>query len=127
MVVIEDAIVQMLAGEPCPVKINTFQNDMSSFQNKDDVLTVLIHLGYLAYNDLVQKVFVPNEEIRQTLETAVLATNWNPVIQSINHSENILKATWDMKSDVVAEMIDETHSQNTSILNYNDAICIRIQ
>lgn len=117
---LKDAIVQMLAGEPCPVKINTFQNDMSSFQNKDDVLTVLIHLGYLAYNDVVQKVFVPNEEIRQTLETAVLATNWDPVIQSIKHSENILKATWDMKSDVVAEMIDETHSQNTSILNYND-------
>lgn len=93
---LKDAIVQMLAGEQCPVKINTFQNDMSSFQNKDDVLTVLIHLGYLAYNDVEQTVFVPNEEIRQTLETAVLATNWDHVIQSIKKSEDLLKATWNM-------------------------------
>lgn len=93
---LKDAIVQMLAGEQCPVKINTFQNDMSSFQNKDDVLTVLIHLGYLAYNDAEQTVFVPNEEIRQTLETAVLATNWDHVIQSIKKSEDLLKATWNM-------------------------------
>lgn len=86
---LKDAIVQMLAGEHCPVKINTFQNDMSSFQNKDDVLTVLIHLGYLAYDDNMQSVFVPNEEIRQTLETAVLATNWNPVIHSIQQSDQL--------------------------------------
>ena len=117
---LKDAIVLMLAGGHCPVKINTFQNDMSSFQNKDDVLTVLIHLGYLAYDDVEQTVFVPNEEIRQTLETAVLATNWDPVIQSIKRSEELLEATCNMQSDRVAQMIDETHSQNTSILNYND-------
>ncbi|MCI6241806.1 MAG: ATP-binding protein [Agathobacter sp.] len=117
---LKDSIVQMLAGEPCPVKINTFQNDLSSFQNKDDVLTVLIHLGYLAYDDTTKTVRVPNEEIRQTLESAVLATNWTYVIRSIQQSDMLLKATWNMQSDVVAQMIDEVHSQNTSILNYND-------
>lgn len=117
---LKDAIIQMLSGESCPVKINTFQNDMSSFQNKDDVLTVLIHLGYLSYDDVNHTVCVPNEEIRQTLETAVLATNWTHVIQSIRQSDTLLKATWNLQSDTVAQMIDEVHSKNTSILNYND-------
>ena len=84
------------------------------------MLTVLIHLGYLAYDDTTKTVRVPNEEIRQTLESAVLATNWTYVIRSIQQSDMLLKATWNMQSDVVAQMIDEVHSQNTSILNYND-------
>ena len=50
--------------------ISSFQNDMVSFTNKDDVLTLLIHLGYFAYNQNNQTAFVPNEEIRQELINA---------------------------------------------------------
>lgn len=117
---LKDAIIQMLAGEICPVRINTFQNDMSSFQNKDDVLTVLIHLGYLAYKDTNHSAYIPNKEIHETMETAVLATDWKYVIQSIKQSDKLLKATWNLQADVVAQMIDGVHSQNTSILNYNN-------
>ena len=31
---------------------------------KDDVLTLLIHLGYLAYDDKTKTVKIPNSEIR---------------------------------------------------------------
>lgn len=44
---------------------------MSNFQNKDNVLTDLIHRCYLSYNNVNQTVPVPNEEIRQTLETTL--------------------------------------------------------
>lgn len=53
------------------VDISSFQNDMVSFSNKDDVLTCLIHLGYLGYNQNSKMAFVPNEEIRQELTNAV--------------------------------------------------------
>ena len=29
----------------------SFTNDMATFRTEDDVLTLLIHLGYLAYDD----------------------------------------------------------------------------
>ena len=52
---------------PCP---SSFQNDMTTFRNKDDVLTLLIHLGYLAYNQKRQTAFIPNEEIRSEFASA---------------------------------------------------------
>ena len=56
------AIIQMLSGASVEVDTNTFQNDMVSFQNKDDVITLLIHLGYLAYDQIRRTAFIPNEE-----------------------------------------------------------------
>lgn len=61
----------MLSGSSVKVRVNSFQNDMVTFRNKDDVLTLLIHLGYLAYNQSAQSAFIPNEEIRTELANAV--------------------------------------------------------
>lgn len=61
------AVIDMIAGSPVRINPETFQNDMVSLKNKDDVLTLLIHLGYLAYNSLNKTTFIPNEDIRQEL------------------------------------------------------------
>lgn len=47
------------------IDTGTFQNDMTSLQGRDDVLTLLVHLGYLAYDDDSGEVYIPNEEVRQ--------------------------------------------------------------
>lgn len=60
---LKTAIIAMLSGNEVRVKTTTFQNDMVTFRNKDDVLTLLIHLGYLAYNQQEQTAYIPNEEI----------------------------------------------------------------
>ena len=66
-----------LAGERIPVNTGTFSNDMTTFYSEDDVLTLLIHLGYLGYNEDTEMAFVPNEEIRQELITAVKSSNYD--------------------------------------------------
>ena len=68
---LKDAIVRMLAGDRCRVNINTYENDMTSFKSKDDVLTMLIHLGYLAYDSRKREVYLPNEEVREAFVQAV--------------------------------------------------------
>ena len=68
---LKDAVVNMLGGAACEVDTGSFQNDMTSMKSKDDVLTYLIHLGYLGYNQNRRTAFVPNEEIRQELTHAV--------------------------------------------------------
>ena len=61
----------MLSGSEVKVKTTTFQNDMVTFRNKYDVLTLLIHLGYLAYDQRYQTAYIPNEEIRREFMDAV--------------------------------------------------------
>lgn len=68
---LKEAIVSMLGKNTCPVDVMTFQNDITSIQSKDDVLTLLVHLGYLAYDADTHTVRIPNEEIRQEFIRAV--------------------------------------------------------
>ena len=70
----------MVAGASINVDVNSFQNDMVSFAGKDDVLTLHIHLGYLAYDSTYQMAYIPNEEIRQEFILATKKTEWNELI-----------------------------------------------
>jgi ribosomal protein S8 len=117
---LKDDIVAVLSGGRCHVNILDFENDMTSFKSKDDVLTVLIHLGYLAYDEITNEAYIPNEEVRSAFERTIKRTDWTPVIDAINKSERLLKLTWAKESDEVASYISEVHMQNTSILQYND-------
>ena len=64
-------IVTMLSGDAVLVRTNSYQNDMVTFKNKHDVMTSLIHLGYLAYEQQEQKAYIPNEEVRSDFLCAI--------------------------------------------------------
>ena len=74
---LKTAIIEMLSGVEVKVDTSTFGNDISNIQSKDDVLTYMIHLGYLGYDQTKKMAFVPNEEIRQELTRAVESKRWN--------------------------------------------------
>ena len=117
---LKDAIVKMLAGEHVSINTERFQNDMTTFSNKDDVLTLLVHLGYLAFDRKSSAVFIPNAEIRGEFRNAIMGEQWKDVIAALEQSDRLLSATWDGNSETVAEILDVVHSENTSILTYND-------
>ena len=58
-------IAELIAGIDVPVDTNGFANDLTTFRNSDDVLTLMIHLGYVAYDSEKKTVHIPNEEIRR--------------------------------------------------------------
>jgi hypothetical protein len=103
---------------------------MTSFKRKDDVLTALIHLGYLAFDTNTEEAYIPNKEVRMCFEDTLEDTGWDEVVQAINNSERLLAATLAGDEEEVARRIDECHMQNTSILKYNDenslASCITL-
>ena len=68
---LKTAIIEMISGAEVKVNTMTFKNDTVSIKSKDDVLTYMIHLGYLGYNQKLKTAFVPNEDIRQELTVAV--------------------------------------------------------
>ena len=110
----------MLGGGHCLIDTGTFQNDMTTFHSKDDALTLLIHLGYLAYDMDLQEVFIPNEEVRAEFARAIKASGWHEVIHAISISEELLENTLACNNEKVARIIDNIHEEFTSILNYNN-------
>lgn len=114
------AIIEMLSGTSVDVDVTSFQNDTVSFANRDDVLTYLIHLGYLAYDQNRQQVLIPNEEIRHELNNAVKRGRWNEMITFQRESVSLLNATLDMDERAVAEGIERIHMEYASVIEYNN-------
>ena len=117
---LKDDIVQMLAGGRCFVDPTGFQNDMSVIYSRDDVLTVLIHLGYLSYDWRRSQCYIPNREVAGEMVNAVKACNWSRVVGAIDRSRQLLQATLNGNAEAVARGIDAAHDEHTSILSYND-------
>lgn len=117
---LKDDIIRMLSGERVYVDTTEFLNDMHIIRSKNDVLTVLIHLGYLAYDGDEQECYIPNKEVADELNNAIKATSWEPLIKTIQNSKNLLNATISGNEQAVASAIDLAHDENTSILSYND-------
>ena len=113
-------IVQMLGGEHIRVNTLSFQNDMCSLRIKDDVLTLLIHLGYLAYDSVKEEAFIPNREIIREFESAMNAGGWPEVMRVLKASERLLEATLCCDEESVARGLDRAHTEAASILTYND-------
>ena len=92
---------------------------MTSFQGKDDVLTLLIHLGYLSYHWPDKTVTIPNKEVSQEYINAISTMDWSEVTASVEDSRKLLEALWNMDERAVAEGIDKAHKE-ISILQYNN-------
>ena len=113
------AIIEMMSGAAVDVDVTSFQNDTVSFANRDDVLTYLIHLGYLAYDQDREQVFIPNEEIRHELNNAVKRNKWNEMITFQKESADLLDATLDMDEKAVADGIERIHQEYSTLIHYN--------
>lgn len=83
---VKDDVLSMIAGESVPVNTGSFTNDMTTFRTEDDVLTLLIHLGYLTYDSDHKTVKIPNNEIRQEYVNSVSASDWGEVSRALKES-----------------------------------------
>ena len=117
---LKTAIIEMLSGVSVEVDVASFQNDVANIGNKDDVLTYLIHMGYLAYSNVFRKAFIPNEEIRQELIRATRRKKWNEMLIFQKESELLLDATLDMDGETVAAQIEKIHEEYVSVIQYNN-------
>ncbi|MDE6202417.1 MAG: AAA family ATPase [Lachnospiraceae bacterium] len=113
-------IVKMLGGEYVKVNTRSFQNDMRNFHVKDDVLTLLIHLGYLGYDSGTEEAFIPNKEIIMEFENAMNTGGWSEIMRILKASEKLLADTLSGDEKSVAEGLDRAHMEVASILTYND-------
>ena len=116
---LKDAVALLMDGGRVKVDTSTYQNDMTTFHSRDDVLSLLIHLGYLGYDDERGEVFIPNREILDEFRTSTKTEEWVSTFKSFELSMELLKATWAKESDKVAELLEKAHDKADN-MTYND-------
>ncbi|MCD8023016.1 MAG: ATP-binding protein, partial [Lachnospiraceae bacterium] len=135
-------VERLIAGEKIPVNTTKYQNDMTTFKSADDVLTLLVHLGYLTTEQRSEAVddenasydisgclvedlsflncVIPNSEVRQEFINCIEDGGWENVMDAISNSEELLRLTFAGEEDEVAQRIAKVHMDNASVLQYND-------
>ena len=116
---LKDDVIKLIAEEKVFIDRGSFQNDMTTFKSKDDILTLLIHLGYLAYNQDTKEVCIPNKEVVDSFVQSVKNSSWGKTTTALINSDDLLKATWNLNEEKVAYYIERAHLE-TSLLQYND-------
>ena len=116
---LKEAVALLMDGGRIGIDTSTYQNDMTTFHGRDDVLSLLIHLGYLGYDDKRSEVFIPNREILDEFRTSTKGEEWTPAFRAFALSQEIVKATWEKDSDKVAELLEEAHNRAGN-KTYND-------
>lgn len=106
----EDVAILMNGGR-IQVDITGYQNDMTSFETKDDILTMLIHLGYLGYDNETGELFIPNQEVLQVFKTSTRSREWSVTFRALENSQKLLEATWAGNEEKVAELIEAAHDK----------------
>ena len=122
---LKEAIVQMLGGAHIKIDVATFQNDMTTIQSKDDVLTLLVHLGYLAYDIDRKTVSIPNEEVWQEFVRAMTTGKHREVAKLIQNSDYLLEQTLNLDEEAVAKAIEKVHQTGTAPIFYNNEQALR--
>ena len=122
---LQEDVARLIAGESLNVDVSTFNNDVENFGNKDDVLTLLIHLGYLTYDIDNQVVRIPNEEVKTEFVSLFKNRDNSRMSKLIKKSEKILEATLKLDSQYVAKRIDEIRESEYAPTFYNNEQALR--
>jgi hypothetical protein len=116
---LREDVVALLAGDRRAMDADRFQNDMVDVRGADDVLALLVHLGYLGYLAETREVFVPNKEISDEYVTAMDGAAYSEVARAVAASQALLGSAWDRDEGAVAEGVAAAHAE-TAHLVYND-------
>jgi hypothetical protein len=117
-------ILKMLSGEKAELNPSRFKNDLTIVNSKDAALTVLVHLGYLAFvpEPTGSKGFcyIPNKEIAEEFENALEELDWSDIYDPISNSEKLLKDTLAGNAEAINEAFDRNHKELASPFSKND-------
>ena len=120
---IRDDIINLISGGRIVFDCESFQNDMTTIDNKDQIFSLLVCLGYLGCSDegdFLRSAYVPNREIRSALSSIVRKQPWYNSMPVIERSEKLFQAIRSLDAAKTAEIIGSIHnSPYVSVIGYN--------
>lgn len=117
---LREKVMKMIAGERIEIDTRTFQNDMKTLSSADDVLTLLIHLGYLTYDFDTNEVWIPNNEVQGEFIACVKDRGWEFIMEDIKASDELFGSMLEGEEEKVAKAVEDAHDRFSSIFTYND-------
>ena len=115
---LKEDVIMLMNGGRISVDVTTYQNDMTTFHSKDDIFTLLVHLGYLGYDNFQKEIYIPNNEVKDVFRQTTNDEEWNYLSKILNNSQRLLEATWNHDERTVAELIEKAHDK-TGNKTYN--------
>lgn len=123
---LQEIVSRLISGEEIEVDTESFENDFETFRSRDDVLTLLIHLGYLTWNEESGAVRIPNEEVREEFRKILKGTNVNRKwMELISRSRKLLEDTIAGNEEAVVKAIEEIRDTQYAPTFYNDEQALR--
>lgn len=108
---LQEDVIMLMNGGRISIDVTTYQNDMTTFHSKDDIFTLLVHLGYLGYDNSKKEIFIPNNEVKDVFRQTTNGDEWNFLSKTLNNSQKLLEATWNHDEQTVAELIENAHDK----------------
>ena len=118
-------LVAMLDGQRVSADVSTFNNTMTGVGSKDEVYALLVHLGYLGYDEDDRSVFIPNEEIRREFRTAIRTGARPQLAALVRDSCELQRRTLEGDAAYVADAVRRAHNSAAGPRYYNDEQALR--
>ncbi len=115
-----DSILFMLSGEKIPLNTHGCKNDMHTFANKDQVITTLVHLGYIAYDSQTQEAYIPNKEVQKVFEDYAAYGYPDRFTKFAGYAQEVLISIEHEDAERVAEILQIMHNEFVSSIRYHD-------
>ena len=116
---LKDIICKMILGNKVEIDVTEFENDLTKVDSADSALTVLIHLGYLAYDKKLKVCYIPNYEIKKEFERALKKLNWKEIYNPISNSKKLYEETLKGNVEFINKTLDENHKDLAGPFNKN--------
>ena len=120
-----EAVPKLMAGKEILVNPANFKNDLVSFDSVDEVMTLLIHFGYLSFNPDTSKVRIPNEEVSREFSDIIHRVNHSSTIERLRESDKLILDTVSMDAEAVSDQIEKVHMEECSPRFYNNEQALR--
>lgn len=123
---VKETLQSLIDGKPVKISTLTFGNDMNQINSRDELFTLMVHLGYVSYNSADHTVSFPNMEVRmEILEAIRNSRRHKELAELIKASDRLLQATQDMDEQAVKEAVEYVHNHKVAPNFYNNEQALR--
>lgn len=123
---VQESLERIIRGERQKVSVLRFGFDLSSIGTYDELLTLMVHLGYLTYDAENMTVSIPNKEIRMEFTEALRGSkSHKKLAEMVKTSDKLLEATLNGNEQTVAEIVDQIHNHEVAPEFYNNEQALR--
>ena len=116
---LRDMILLLAGGTPVPIDGVRFDNDLRELKTANEVLTALVHLGYLSYDSATKTVRIPNKELRKEFFSTLAESSHEETARMIRMSDGLLEATWNGDEEKIAAVLSAVHRATGDTKHYN--------